>query len=148
MTKEKFLYELIDNWLYMVSWQCVTMENFNQKDRTKDYLECSKVLKICMDFYDVVYDGIDAKIYTQHEVDEKLEYVVEKLRQETVKKFTEEINKTLGIYIPNVKEDMDNILFDNINGSIQDMSKESLIRFMKEIRKKEVCNKMKGMANL
>ena len=65
MTKEKFLYELIDNWLYMVSWECVVMENYTQKDRTKDYIDCSDKLKPCLDFYDSVYVGLNSSQYTQ-----------------------------------------------------------------------------------
>ena len=80
MTKEKFLYELIDNWLCMVSRQCVLIENYTQKDRTEIYVQCSEVLKTCMDFYDRIHRKMDSGEYSQNEVDEKLEYIVQGLK--------------------------------------------------------------------
>ena len=137
MTKEKFLYELIDNWLCMVSRQCVLIENYTQKDRTEIYVQCSEVLKTCMDFYDRIHRKMDSGEYSQNEVDEKLEYIVQGLKQETMRKFVKEIKLHMGGYIGTIEELIDEHLFGEGINSKDVFSKQSLICFMREVRKCE-----------
>lgn len=144
MTKEKFLYELIDNWLYMVSWECVVMENYTQKDRTKDYIDCSDKLKSCLDFYDSVYAGLNSSQYTQPEVDEKLEYIIQSLKQETMRRFISNMESAMKAYVSDVNKVIrENLLCDQ-EGNRQEISKDTLSQFIIKLRELEIDVARKG----
>lgn len=138
MTKEKFLYELIDNWLCMVSRLCVLIENYTQKDRTDVYMQCSDILKTCMLFYDKIHKKMDSGEYMPCEIDEKLEYIIQALKQESMRMFIEEIK----LHISNYTDTMDgikNLIEKYWFGENQKeiFSKQSLSCFMKEVREYE-----------
>lgn len=135
MTKEKFLYELIDNWLYMVSRQCIIIENYTQKDRTDVYIECNKILKKCMDFFDKISEKMNSGEYSQDEVDAKLEYIIACLKQETMRKFIEELKICMACYVSEIDELLEKYLCNKAEREA--FSKNSLCCFMEEVRKYE-----------
>ncbi len=135
MTKEKFLYELIDNWLCMVSRQCVLIENYTQKDRTDVYVKCIEVLAKCMDFFDKISSKLDSGEYDQDEVDAKLEYIIQCLKQETMRKFIEELKVHIQSYVTEIDELIEKYLCSK--DAKEAFSKSSLCAFMEEVRKYE-----------
>lgn len=137
MTKEKFAYELIENWLYFISQECVLMENYVQKDKTETYQECCDKLGMCFDYYDKMYEEADLKLHSEEEIDARLEYLIQKLRNETIKNITSEIETKLCTGIEDKKQFMDQYLFLDEDGKKQDITKRALIRFVKELRLQE-----------
>lgn len=137
MTKEKFAYELIENWLYFISQDCVLMENYVQKDKTETYQECCDKLGMCFDYYDKMYEEADLKLHSEEEIDARLEYLIQKLRNETIKNITSEIETKLCAGIEDKKQFMDQYLFLDEDGKKQDITKRALIRFVKELRLQE-----------
>lgn len=140
MTKDKFLYELIDNWLYLVSQQCVVMENYTQRDRTEDYRKCSHVLKDCLDFYDLIYKDVNESKRSQQEVDETLWFLIQRLRQEVIREFIDEMKIEIGQYVSGIEKVMDTKLFHDSKGRVQDISRDTLIEFIDYVRKLESEN--------
>ena len=135
MIKEKFLYELIDNWLYIVSRQCILIENYTQKDRTKAYMECSMVLAKCIEYFDKFSVKVDSGEYSQDEVDAKLEYIVQRLKQETIRKSVKEFNEHIGNYTK-IDGLIEKYLCQKDDREV--FSNNSLCCFMEEVRKNEM----------
>lgn len=134
MTKEKFAYELINNWLYFISQQCVLMENYTQKDRTKTYVECCERLKRCFDYYEQICEKTDPTLHSEEEVDARLEFLIQKLRNETIKNIVSEIEETLCIAVDDKRQFMNQYLFLDQKGKKQDITKQALMRFIRELR--------------
>lgn len=137
MTKEKFAYELIENWLYFISQECVLMENYVQKDKTETYQECCDKLGMCFDYYDQMYEEADLKLHSEEEIDARLEFLIQELRNETIKNITSEIETKLCAGIEDKKQFMNQYLFLDEEGKKQDITKRALIRFVKELRLQE-----------
>lgn len=137
MTKEKFIFELIDKWLYLVSQQCILMENYLQKDRTVEYEKCANTLKWCIDYYDQVYEKVDQNSYSEELIETKLEYMILSLRNETIKNIIAEIKNELCMKIDNKDEFLDKHLFRNEEGKEQDITEDVLVRFITCLRENE-----------
>lgn len=137
MTKERFTYELIDNWLYLISEQCVLMENYTQKDRTNIYVKCIEKLEKCFDYYDQVYEKVDPDQHSEEEIDSILEFLIQNLKNETEKNIIEEIKTELCINFPDVEQFMDKYFYHDEKGKDQEITKSSLIRFITELRRSE-----------
>ena len=137
MTKEKFTYELIDNWLYLISQQCVLMENYTQKDRTAVYADCCDKLSKCFDYYEQVYKKVDLNLHSEEEVDARLGFLIQRLRNETIKNIISEIEKKLCAGIKNEKEFMNQHLLQGKHGAKGEITKDALIQFVTELRLQE-----------
>lgn len=134
MTKEKFAYELIENWLYLISQQCVLMENYTQKDRTQVYADCCDKLGKCFDYYEQVYKKVDLNIHSEEEVDARLEFLIQRLRNETIRNIICEIEKKLCMGIGDEKELISRHMFQGRAGEEGRITKSALIHFIKELR--------------
>ena len=134
MTKERFTYELIENWLYLISEQCVLMENYTQKDRTNIYVKCIEKLEKCFDYYDQVYEKVNQNLHTEEEIDSILEFLIQNLKNETIKNIIEEIKTELCINIQDTEQFMDKYFFHDEKGKDQEVTKSSLTRFITELR--------------
>lgn len=86
MKKEKYLFELIDNYLYILNIGSIVMENYLLEDRSSVTAEAANRLSSCLDFYDQLYEQLDESKYTEEEIDAILNYLVMVLKQETIKK--------------------------------------------------------------
>lgn len=137
MTKEKFTYELIDNWLYLVGQQSVLMENYTQKDRTFVYADCSKRLERFFDYYDQVYEKVSPNQHSEEEIDTWLESLIQKLKNETIKNMIAEIENELCAKVGTPKEFIDQHLFHDEKGNHQEISNKTLVRFIAELRTEE-----------
>lgn len=141
MTKEKFTYELIDGWLYLISQRCVLMENYTQKDRTQVYRDCSEKLGRCFDYYDQVYKKVNLNLHSEEEIDSMLEFLIKKLHNETIKKIKDEIETKLCINISDKEQFIDKYFLHNDKGKKQEITKDALLRFITELRINEEKNK-------
>ncbi len=137
MTKEKFVYELIENWLYLISQQCVLMENYTQKDRTATYHECCESLEKCLDYFDQVYKKVDFDLYSEEEIEAVLEFLIQQLRNKTIANMILEIETILCADIgdsDSKKDFMHRYLFLDKEEKQQGITKPALLRFIKELR--------------
>lgn len=137
MTKEKFTYELIDNWLYLISQQCVIMENYTQKDRTNIYVKCIEKLGKCFDYYDQVYEKVNQNLHSEEEIDSILEFLIQNFKNETIKNIIKEIETELCINIQDIDQFMNIYFHHDEKGKEQEITKSSLIRFITELRHSE-----------
>ncbi len=137
MTKEKFIYELIDNWLYLISQHNVLMENYTQKDRTEKYNECCVRLAELFDFYDQIYEKVDQEKYSDEIIDANLQMVIQGLKNETTCTIINEIKNELCINIENKEKFINDYLLVKKRGKTVDVDKNLLIKFISELRKSE-----------
>lgn len=138
MKKEKFLYELVDNYLYMVNLGCMVMENFSLIDRTRDYTNCADCLEDCLDFYDQLYDHLDSQEYSIHEVDAILNHLVQALKEQTVQAFIWELNNIIKEYLPEPEDFLKKHLLQDKDGKPQTITATTLLEFLKCFRAAEV----------
>ena len=137
MTKEKFIYELIENWLYFISQQCVLMENYTQKDRTNIYANCIEKLEKSLDYYDQLYEKADQDLHSEEERDSNLEFLIQNLKNETIKNIRKEVETELCIKIRDSGQFMDEYFYHDEKGNPQEVTKNALIRFITELRQRE-----------
>ncbi len=137
MTKEKFIYELIENWLYFISQQCILMENYTQKDRTNIYANCIEKLEKSLDYYDQLYEKADQDLHSEEERDSNLEFLIQNLKNETIKNIRKEVETELCIKIRDSGQFMDEYFYHDEKGNPQEVTKNALIRFITELRQRE-----------
>lgn len=88
-----------------------------------------------MDFFDKISSKLDSGEYDQDEVDAKLEYIIQCLKQETMRKFIEELKVHIQSYVTEIDELIEKYLCSK--DAKEAFSKSSLCAFMEEVRKYE-----------
>lgn len=131
MTKEKFVFELIDNYLYTECLSCMVLENYLLEDRTEDYINCADRFRQCINFFDDLDECIKAGKCEEALVDAALESLIFQLKQETVRTTKNILKKEISPYVLDAEDFMDNYLQ-------KDITKEEFLRFMKQLREKEM----------
>lgn len=137
MKKEKFLFELIDNYLYMVNLGCMVMENYLLEDKTEDYTICADVLDSCLDFYDQLYSHIDTNEYSSGEVDAILGTIIQTLRQRTIKNILTELEKNIQEFVPDPKRFIEENLVHDKEGRVKDLTASAFMTFFEKLRDAE-----------
>lgn len=143
MTKEKFLFELIDNYLYLASLGCMVMENYLLEDRTPDYIICANNLHNCLNFYEQLYGQLDKKEYSEEEVNAILAYLIQALKQDTLKSIDKELRKCVRNYLPNTDQFFDDYFVHDGDGNAQELTSSVLIAFIKRLRESETAYAVK-----
>lgn len=134
MKKEKFLFELIDNYLYMVNLGCMVMENYFLVDKTKDYTICANCLEDCLDFYDQIYSQLDNDEYSSHEVDSILNHLVQALKEQAAQTLIRELRSIVERQFPGDKDFVDKHLLLDKDSNPRELNVETLLEFFKCIR--------------
>lgn len=134
MKKEKFLFELIDNYLYMVNLGCMVMENYFLVDKTKDYTICANCLEDCLDFYDQIYSQLDNDEYSSHEVDSILNHLVQALKEQAAQTLIRELRSIVERQFPGDKDFVDKHLLLDKDSNPQELTVETLLEFFKCLR--------------
>ena len=137
MKKEEFLFELINEYLYIASIGCMVLENYCLDDRTNDYTECANRLERCLDFYDQLYNGVDTNEYTEEEINAQLIYLVQSLKQKTIQNIQEEFEKCIQNRIENPNEFIREHLYLDENKNKQKLTKKAFENFIRNVRKEE-----------
>lgn len=140
MKKEEFLFELINEYLYIASIGCMVLENYCLDDRTADYTECADRLEMCLEFYEQLSNEVDRDKYTEEEIDAQLFYLTQALRQETINNIIKELKKC----IQNRIKDSDQFIYDHLlvndKKSKQELTKKAFENFMRKVRENEkIC---------
>ena len=139
MTKEKFLFEVIDNYLYLASLGCMVMENYLLEDRTPDYIICANNLHSCLSFYDQIYSQLDKKEYSEQEVDTLLTCLIQSLKQETLKSINRELKECARNYLPDADQFFNDYLMHDRKVNIQELTASVLIAFLRRLRESETA---------
>lgn len=137
MTKEKFLFELTDNYLYLVSLGCMVIENYILRDRTPDYIICANNLQRCLDFYEHICDELDKNTYCEQEADSILECLIQSLRQETLESIDKELRECVRAYLPDTDQFFEEYFIHNKEGSVQELTASVLFEFIRHLRETE-----------
>lgn len=130
MTKEKFVFELIDNYLYTECLSCMVLENYLLEDRTEDYINCADRFRQCIKFFDYLDECIKVEECEEMFVDAILESLIFQLKQETIRTTKNILKKEISLHLPNAELFVE----DNLQN---DITKEEFLRFMKLLREKE-----------
>ena len=139
MKKEKYLFELIDNYLYILNIGSIVMENYLLEDRSSVTTEAANRLNSCLDFYDQLYEQLDESKYTEEEIDAILNYLVMVLKQETIKKIKEDLECITKKYIPEKADKfLKNNLYYDSKGNPQELNKEIIVKYIKKLRIEEM----------
>lgn len=70
----------------------------------------------------------------EEEIDARLEFLIQKWKNNTIKDIISEIEECLCAEVEDKKQFMNQYLFLNQDGKRQDVSKQALTRFVKELR--------------
>ena len=134
MKREKYIYELIDNYLYLISLKNMIMENYLSEERMYVQIDCIECLKRCMEFYDVVEGEVAAGKYAQSEADVKLEYVVRALKEDILVSIKEDLRKCTMACMEDVDAFIEKYLMFDERGRPQEFTKEVLEAYIYKLR--------------
>lgn len=137
MKKEKFLFELIDNYLYIANIGSMIIENYFLEDCSKDTVSCADRLGQCLDFYDQLYEKSNQKNYTEEEIDTILGYLIQRLKQETIHEIHEVLKERMTSCIENAEQFLNENLFLDSEGNPQETNQVSLEAFIRKLRIEE-----------
>lgn len=139
MKREKFLFELIDNYAYMTCLGCMIMENYLTVDKTKDYIDCADQIGDCLDFYDQLYEKMDKEIYTEEEADTILSYLILSLRQKAIQSICKQLKDKVCSHIDDADRFLEENLLVDSRGRPQEITERLLKEFIKKLRDIENC---------
>lgn len=139
MTKEKFLFELVDNYLYPTVLGCMVMENYLLKDRTPDYIACANSLGDCLDFYEQLRSQLNETEYSEQEVDAILTCLIQSLKQDTLTSIDKQLRKCVRNYLPDSDQFFDKYLMYDKYGRPQELTASVLLCFIKRLRELEAA---------
>lgn len=114
MTKEKFLFELIDGCMYLACMDNIMIENFELRDDKEFYRQIEDQFFSCIKFYESMDDLYHRGGISEQELDEELKDVLFLIRQNGLK----QLIKDFQIYLD--------------KAVLSDSQKEEEIRKMKE----------------
>lgn len=138
MEKEKFLYELIDNYLYYVNLNSIIMENYTSKESTAKNLNVAiKQLESCLDFYDKMDEAISCGNVEKDVANAKLEYIIMELNARIKNKLISDIRNNCKNYIEDIDCFIREKLYYDDKGKEQRITGKTIKRFIFELRKKE-----------
>ncbi len=138
MKKEQFIYELIDNYLYYVNLNNIVMENYTCKERTAKSLDVAiKELKLCLDFYDKLYEAVKSGSIDEKMANVKLEYIITCLSNKEKNTMINEIKKHSADYIVGVDEFLKKNLLYDAKGKEQVISQKTIEQYILALRQKE-----------
>lgn len=86
MTKEKFMFELIDQCMYIACLDNIIVENFELKDDAEFYEKIEEQFFSCITFYEEMDDLYCNGEITEQEMDEDLKEVLALMRQDVLTK--------------------------------------------------------------
>lgn len=85
MTKEKFIFELIDGGMYLACMDNIMIENFQLRDDKKFYREIEDQFYACIKFYEDMDDLYHKGHIGEQELEEELQDVLFLIRQSGLK---------------------------------------------------------------
>lgn len=145
MTKDKFVYELIDKCMIIVCQNNILVENFALCDEHNFYIQMEKQFMDCIKLYDEMYelrnkDEIDEKI-----LNEELGIVLSKIRQNAVKELLQNFKKILSIMCIQNKDTLIIELEEELQK--RNIDAEYLLTKVQMIRKleQESCSRERGV---
>lgn len=97
MTKEKFLYEMIDGCMYLACMDNIMIENFQLRDDREFYREIEDQFYACIKFYEDMDDLYHKGRISGQELEEELKDVLFLIRQSGLKQLIEDFK----IYLDN-----------------------------------------------
>lgn len=96
MTKDKFIYELIDKCMIIVCQNNILVENFALCDEHKFYIEMEKQFMDCIKLYDEMYELLNKNEINEKILDEELGIALSQMRQNAVRQLLQNFEKILS----------------------------------------------------
>ena len=97
MTKDKFLFELVDQCMFLACMDNIMIENFELRDDKEFYKQIENQFFSCIKFYKEMEDLYHKGHISEQEMDEELSDVLALIRQKEMKQLVEDFN----IYLSN-----------------------------------------------
>ncbi len=95
MTKEKFMFELIDQCIYVDCMDNIMVENFELRDDRQFYAMIEKQFIKCMKFYEDMMELCLQGRITFEQLDYEMEEVLALLKQNVLKRIVDDFKKYL-----------------------------------------------------
>ncbi len=92
MTKDKFLFELVDQCMYLACMDNIMIENFELRDDKEFYKQIETQFFSCIKFYKEMDDLYHKGCINEQEMDEELSDVLVLIRQKEMKLLVEDFN--------------------------------------------------------
>ena len=141
MKKERFIYELIDNYLYYVNLINIVMENYTSKERTTRNLDVAiQGLKSCLVFYDALSREIEMGNVDRKEADEKLEYVIASFNKRAKDNVIEELKRCWSPCISDIGSFLQSHLFFDSKGKKRTITNSTMEEYLVSLREQEEEN--------
>ncbi|MDE6847154.1 MAG: hypothetical protein K2J99_15510 [Lachnospiraceae bacterium] len=92
MTKDKFLFELIDQCMFLACMDNIMIENFELRDDKEFYKQIENQFFSCIKFYKEMDDLYRKGCISEQEMDEELSDVLVLIRQKEIKQLVEDFD--------------------------------------------------------
>ena len=92
MTKDKFLFELVDQCMFLACMDNIMIENFELRDDQEFYKQIENQFFSCIKFYKEMEDLYHKGHISEQEMDEELSDVLALIRQKEMKQLVEDFN--------------------------------------------------------
>lgn len=135
MTKEQYMYELIDKVMTISCRDNIVVENFDLSDDEEFYVETEKQFVSCMKFYDDMKTLLDRNEIDEEIMDQELRTVLILMRQNALMALFHNLGNVLNKV--NFKDSEEQLMKLKKELQTQDVDAEYLVNKVAEIRELE-----------
>lgn len=138
MGKETFLYEVIDQYLYLACLGCMVKENYYLLDGSDDYVNLIDTLNEMMKFYDKMREKVNCDIYNDDDEDSMLNYLIVRMKNHAMINIEHILiritESSLG---DEAREYIKSHLYKGKNEKRREFNREFLMNYIIELRELE-----------
>lgn len=121
MTKDKFLFELIDQCMYLACMDNIMIENFELRDDKEFYKQIENQFFSCVKFYKEMDDLYRKRQISEQEMAEELSDIIVLIRQKEMKQLIEDFDIYLcktGLSDAKKEEEIKKMKIEMLSGTI------------------------------
>lgn len=96
MTRDEFIFELIDQCMYIACLDNIMVENFELRDDTQFYIQIEKQFYSCIKFYEEMSDLYCRDVINISKMNEELQAVLALMHQKVLKRLFEDFDMYLS----------------------------------------------------
>lgn len=137
MTRDKYLYELINRCILIACLDNIIVENFELSDDRKFYIEIEKQFLTCLKFYREMYELCEQGKMSEAEIDAELNTALNLIRQNAIKRLL----KDFEIYLneTSILEEKKKNAMETLKKELQlnDINSEYFLKKIREFRAME-----------
>lgn len=137
MTRDKYLYELVDRCILIACLDNIIVENFELRDDREFYVEIERQFLACLKFYREMYELCKQGKMSESEMDAELNTVLNLIRQNAIKKLLEDFRTYLNE--TSILEEKKKNAIETLKKELQlnDINSEYFLKKIREFRAME-----------